>query len=171
MIGRVLLMVTFCMWATNQAAAAEPQVAPYVDLERYLGDWYEIARIPNFFQRGCVGSKTHYEKSASGLSVVNECIKHSSKSISKGKAWVVDNQSNAKLKVQFVWPFRGDYWILQVGPHYEYAVVGEPSRKYGWILARTQVMDDETYGRLIEDIRKQGYDIRKFERTQVKTPE
>ena len=146
------------------------QVVPYVDLKRYIGTWYEIARYPHKFQTGCVGSRATYALRDDGkLSVLNECYEESDKGklrSAKGKAWVVDTNTNAKLKVSFFWPFSGDYWIIDLGKDYEYAVIGHPERKYLWILSRTQVMDASVYEGILNRLKGQYYDISKLIRTQ-----
>ena len=133
----------------------------FVDLSRYVGQWYEIARFRHKFQKGCVGSKATYTLRDDGkITVVNECY---DKSFSgklrsvKGKAWVVDRNTNAKLKVSFFWPFAGDYWIIDLDENYEYAVVGHPARKYLWILSRTPNLDEEIYKAILNRLEKQGY--------------
>ena len=146
----------------------ELQVVSRVDLNRYMGKWYEIARLPNSFQKKCAAAVTAtYSLLSDGkVSVLNECLQASGKSKSaKGKAKVADMATNAKLRVTFFWPFYGDYWILDLGPDYEYAVVGEPKRKYCWILSRTPQMDESLYEELIAGIAKQGYDTGAFIRT------
>jgi len=146
------------------------RVVPYVDLNRYTGMWYEIARYPNKFQTGCVDSRATYAIRDDGmLSVLNECYEESDKSklrSAKGKAWVVDTNTNAKLKVSFFWPFFGDYWIIDLGKDYEYAVIGHPERKYLWILSRTRVMDESVYDGILNRLKKQHYDISKLIRAQ-----
>lgn len=141
----------------------------YVDLSRYTGEWYEIARYQNRFQEGCVGSKAIYTLRDDGkITVVNQCF---DKSFSgeirsvKGKAWVVDKDTNAKLKVSFFWPFAGDYWIIDLGKNYEYAVVGHPTRKYLWILSRTPEMKEEVYQAIMQRLEKQDYNTEKLTRT------
>ncbi len=107
-----------------------------VDLSRYVGRWYEIAGLPNRFEKKCADSvtATYALRSDGKIEAVNRCRKSSGEyTTAKGKAKVVDKQTNAKLKVTFFWPFYGDYGILDLGPNYEYAVVGDPSRDYLWI--------------------------------------
>lgn len=146
------------------------EVVPYVDLSRYTGTWYEIARYPHTFQTGCISSRATYAIRDDGrLSVLNECYEGSDKSklrSAKGKAWVVDTNTNAKLKVSFFWPFSGDYWIIDLGKDYEYAVIGHPERKYLWILSRSQVMDGSVYEGILNRLKEQHYDISKLTRTQ-----
>lgn len=145
------------------------QVVPYVDLSRYAGRWYEIARFPHTFQAGCAGSRATYGLRDDGkLSVLNECREESDTGrlrSAKGKAWVVDTNTNAKLKVSFFWPFSGDYWIVELGRDYEYAVIGHPDRTYLWILSRTKDMDERVYEGILARLKKQHYEISKLVRT------
>ena len=138
------------------------EVVTSVDLNRYIGTWHEIARYPNRFQKDCLSSTATYSFRDDGkIEVLNRCssIKTPGKiKDARGKAWVVDQASNAKLKVQFFWPFSGDYWIIQLADDYSYVVVGHPKRKYIWIMARDQVIERDTYMKIIQRIVEQGYD-------------
>lgn len=145
-------------------------VVPSVNLGKYVGKWYEIARLPNRFENTCVSSVTAtYTLRPDGqVGVLNECKKASGElKQAKGKAKVVDKKSNAKLKVTFFWPFYGDYWILELGANYEYAVVGDESRKYLWILSRTPQIDDALYQELLAKMSNQGFDTSRI----IKTPQ
>lgn len=147
--------------ATSPPSRALPlRTVDSVDLKRYVGIWYEIARYPNSFQKGCRGSAASYTLREDGeIDVVNGCRDATDGGIrqAKGRAWVVDTATNARLKVSFFWPFRGDYWIIGLGPAYEYAVVGTPNRKYLWILSRTPVMDDKLYAAILERVKELGF--------------
>jgi apolipoprotein D and lipocalin family protein len=132
-----------------------------VDLTLYLGKWYEIARLPNRFQKGCAASSAEYSLRDDGeISVINTCRDGKDGSLRqvKGRAWSIDADGNARLKVSFFWPFRGDYWIIELGKEYEYAVVGTPDRKYLWVLGRTETMDDELYAAIMQRVRLQGFE-------------
>lgn len=147
----------------------KPTVVPSVDLTRYAGRWYEIARLPNRFQKKCAGgvAATYELRSDGKMNVINECRKASGEiTRATGTAKVAEKTSNAKLKVTFFWPFYGDYWILDLGSNYEYAVVGEPKRRYLWILSRTPEMDPELYKELLEKAKQQGFDVSRVIRTQ-----
>jgi apolipoprotein D and lipocalin family protein len=137
-------------------------VAQYVDLNKYAGEWYEIARMPAPFEKECYATKATYTLNEDGtVNVLNTCHKQSTDGRLKkatAKAFVTDPVSNAKLKVQFFWPFSGDYWILDVGENYEYAVVGEPSRKYLWVLSRTPNLEKQILNGLLEKAKAQGFD-------------
>ncbi len=139
---------------------------PKVDLGRYLGTWYEIASFPQRFQKGCTDSRAEYSLRDDGaIEVVNSCFRDGKVDTARGKAWVVDRITNAKLKVSFFWPFRGDYWIIDLGRDYEYAVVSAPSMKYLWILSRTPKMEEHQYQEIVDRLRKRGFDMANLKRT------
>ena len=123
-----------------------------VDLARYMGKWFEIAAFPQKFQKGCHCTTAEYELTVQGtVKVVNTCRKGGADgkvSRAKGKAWVVPGTGNARLKVQFFWPFKGNYWIIDLADDYSFAVVGDPSRKYLWVLSRTPRMDPALYAEI-----------------------
>jgi len=142
------------------------KVVPHVELQRYLGKWYELAHLPFRFEDGCSDITATYALLENGkVSVFNECRKNGKVKQAKGKAKVVDKQSGAKLKVTFFWPFYGDYWIINLGNDYDYAVVGTPNRKYLWILNRTTQMDEKLYSELVEHAKSEGFDVNNLIRT------
>jgi apolipoprotein D and lipocalin family protein len=145
------------------------KVVTFVDLNRYAGTWYEISRFPNRFQKGCVGTTATYTIRKDGkIGVVNQCRKGTLDgeiSSVKGTAWIVDKKTNAKLKVSFFWPFSGHYWIIDLGENYDYAVVGQPDRKYLWILSRLPKMDEKIYNLILEKLKLQFYDTSKLIKT------
>lgn len=142
------------------------EVVPHVELEKYLGKWYEIAHLPARFQEGCSDTTATYTLSKDGsISVLNECIRNGKVKKAKGKAKVVDKSSGAKLRVTFFRPFYGDYWIIKLGNDYDYAVVGTPNRKYLWILSRTPQMDDNLFSSLIEFVKSKGFNVENLIRT------
>jgi len=152
------------------AAEKKPlEVVSSVDLQRYTGRWYEIATIPSRFQKDCVGVTATYTLRPDGdISVVNTCHKKTLdgkfKSVT-GKAWVVDKTTNAKLKVRFFWPFSGDYWIIELDPDYQWALVGDESRDYLWILSRTPQLDESLYQELLNKATAKGFDVNRLKRT------
>ena len=97
-----------------------------------MGKWYEIARLPNSFQKECSCTTAEYKIIDDYISVKNQCYKDSVVTTATAKTWRVNDNDNSKLKVRFFWPFTGNYWILYVSDNYKYAVIGEPSRKYLW---------------------------------------
>jgi apolipoprotein D and lipocalin family protein len=137
-----------------------------VDLARYMGKWFEIAAFPQRFQKGCHCTTAKYELSDKGyVRVVNTCRRGGADgklSQARGKAWVVANSGNARLKVQFFWPFKGNYWIIDLAEDYSYAVVGDPTRKYLWILSRTPRMDPALYAEIVARAAAQGFDMNRL---------
>lgn len=146
--------------------AGELEVVPFVDLSQYLGTWYEIARYPHSFQENCFASQANYTMLEDGIiRVVNRCWLggfDGELNEAEGKAWIVDKTTNAKLKVQFFWPFSGHYWVIILDPEYQYTVVGHPSLEYLWILNRSQKMDPQLYKKLLQKIEQRGYDTTKL---------
>lgn len=143
------------------------EVVAQVDLQRYLGKWYEIAHLPFRFENDCTDITATYSLSKDGkISVLNECLKDGKLKQAKGKAKVVDKSTGAKLKVTFFWPFSADYWIIDLGKTYDYAVVGTPNRKYLWILNRTPQMDDALFAQIVESAKSKGFEVSKL----IKTP-
>jgi apolipoprotein D and lipocalin family protein len=152
------------------------RVVPTVDLSRYLGTWYEIARLPNRFQSECAGNVTAtYSLLDDGeMKVVNRCVKENGDTtVAEGRAKRAgDDEPNSKLKVRFAPAFLsflpfvwGDYWIIDIAPDYNYAVVGEPNREYLWVLARTPTIEEKTFQEILQRISQQGYDLNKLIRT------
>jgi apolipoprotein D and lipocalin family protein len=157
----------------GQDMISELQVVNNVDLKKYIGIWYEIAKIPNRFQKDCKKNTTAiYSFMEDGkIKVVNSCMEaDGSTNIAEGVARVADTSTNAKLKVSFVRLlgfnlFWGDYWIFGLGDEYEYALVGSPDRKYGWILSRTPTLPQEKIEQISDLLKQNGYDPVKFEFT------
>ena len=160
------------MLCFSLSANPKLETVPYVDLAKYAGKWYEIASFPQRFQKGCQATTAEYTLTDKGYVVVeNRCNRDSlngEESYIKGKAFVEENSGNAKLKVQFFWPFRGKYWIIDLAEDYSYAVVGHPNRKYLWILARTPQMNEKLYQKITTPLAAKGFDLNKLQRTPQK---
>ncbi|MBZ5544262.1 MAG: lipocalin family protein [Acidobacteriia bacterium] len=169
--GLLCLIVGLAKAAPGTSAnnPAPLRTVSHVDLTRYVGTWYEIASYPQRFQKGCTATAAVYTLRDDGMiEVVNRCNRDSldgRETIARGRARIIDPQTNAKLKVSFFWPFWGDYWIIDLDPGYRYAVVGHPKRKYLWILSRTPEMDGTTYEEIVEQIRAASYDPEKLIKT------
>ena len=151
----------------------EPVTVDSVNLNKYVGLWYEIAKIPNSFQSKCDHNTTaEYKLRDDGkIDVTNKCIeKDGSVNVANGIAKVVDSKTNAKLEVSFVRIlginlFWGDYWIIGLDKNYRYAVVGTPTRKYGWILSRIPVLPKEDLENIFKLLLQQGYNPKDFQFT------
>ena len=168
----ILLLLTAVI--KGQDMNNELKVVSKVDLKKYIGLWYEIAKIPNRFQKDCIRNTTaeYILKDDGKIKVINSCFQaDGSKNSVEGVAKIVDNTSNAKLEVSFVkilgfQLFWGDYWIIGLGDNYDFALVGSPDRKYGWILSRTKQLPQEKINKISELLKIKGYDIKNFEFTE-----
>lgn len=135
-----------------------------VELNKYLGTWYEIARYEHYFEKDCKNVTANYSMfDEQTIKVVNKCtnINTNEKKEATARAYAVDD-TNSKLKVSFFRPFYGDYWVLVLDKNYEYVVVGTPSREYLWILARTSKIDEKLKNELLEKIKTLGFDTQKL---------
>lgn len=158
----------------TQPAPGLPTTVAAVDVPRYLGTWYEMARLPVFFQDGpglrCVDVTAVYSPRPDGtIDVVNTCRNaEAGGAIRSGTAVgsVVPGSGNARLRVAFFWPFHGDYWVIGLDPEYRWAVVGAPSRRVLWVLSRTTTMADADYARAVDIARAQGFDVERLVRTE-----
>lgn len=151
------------------AKEADLPVVPGVDLNRYQGKWFEIARLPTSFQRKCAGDVTAtYTLQPDGkVGVLNTCKKRDGKlTEAKGTARLQDKKgSTAKLRVTFFWPFSGEYWIIDLDSEYTWAMVGTPNREYLWILSRTPELPAKTYNRLLARAKFLGFDTGRVRKT------
>lgn len=171
------LALSSCIFSmATQADTVAPQAVDKVDIQRYAGQWYEIAHLPMYFQRKCVANTTaqYSVNPDQTLSVLNSCSTTEGGKISSEGVAYSQNEGNSKLKVSFLpkglrWlPFtKGHYWVLRIDPEYKVALVGGPSDKYLWILSRDTQIDDRTYQSYLETAKKYGYDVEKL----IKTPQ
>ena len=154
-------MMSMVLISTLKASTERPlESISHVSLEQYLGKWYEIARYENSFEKGCVGATAEYTMDANHLRIINRCYdaKGAKLDEANGRGYPVENSGNAKLRVTFFWQFYGDYWIVKLASDYRYAVVGEPSRKYLWILAREKTLSQEDTEAILASLPTLGYD-------------
>ncbi|MCK6598595.1 MAG: lipocalin family protein [Bdellovibrionaceae bacterium] len=163
----------FTLGCVSLAKDSRPtvQTAQFVDLNKYLGKWYEVASIPQSFQKQCVANTTaQYSLTDNGLiKVLNSCTKiDDSVSVAEARARVIDTQSYSKLKVTFVklfdwvFAFGGNYWILDVDSNYNIALVGDPTRNYAWILSRYPSLSTAQWVEAEKTFKNQGYDTCKI---------
>lgn len=170
----------FLLGCTSLAKDSRPEVqtAPFVELSKYLGKWYEVASIPQSFQKQCVANTTaEYSMTDEGLiKVLNSCdTSKGTRDNAEGRAKIVDEKSNSKLKVTFVkiinwiFSFGGNYWILDVDQGYNVALIADPTRKYAWILSRSHELSSAQWVDAEKNYKAQGYDTCKI-LTSVQTP-
>ncbi|MGZ3767100.1 MAG: lipocalin family protein [Mucilaginibacter sp.] len=164
----VATMVLVSVATLALRASTKPlETVKNVDLGKYLGKWYEIAAIPQNFEKGSIYTTAEYSMGDNGkIAIVNSAVKNGKTQITKGSAVVADGNTKAKLDVQFFWPFREKYWIIALAPDYSYAVVGHPNRKLLCILSRKPKMDNMTYNHLVVLAATKGFDIRKLVKTE-----
>lgn len=169
-----IFLIPFAAHAQKAEKAALTTVQS-VDLGRYVGQWYEIGKYPNRFQKQCVANTTAtYSMKPNGkIEVRNECtLKNGTTETAVGEAKIADKKTNAKLKVRFapgalsflpfVW---GNYWIIDLDKEYGYVAIGEPKREYFWILSRKPVIDDASYQAIVRRAESMGFDPAKIEKT------
>ncbi len=175
MLSAILALGLSC---TTFASNDPLPTVDYVELERYLGKWYELERLPNSFEKGCGNVTADYSLRKNGsINVINTCFKKKKngkikKKVAKGIAFVENEETNATLNVSFVpllryfgW-FPGDYNIIALGDNYDYALVGSKNRKYLWILSRTKTLPEEVLTELKNIATDNGFDVSKL----IKTP-
>lgn len=170
MVRSLLFVFVIAFFGFLRAENKPPlSVVSEVNLERYLGKWYEIATIPMRFQKGCVCVTAEYSLNPDGtIKVVNSCRKNSPAGEFRqviGKAKVVPGTHNAKLRVSFFRPFWGDYWIVGLDTDYHWAIVSNAKGTTCWILARSPRIDDQLYAQLVERCRQLGIDTAKLQPT------
>ncbi len=177
-----LLALLFISIGASQVNAQQSDQAvktiATLDVPRYLGTWYEIAKFPNWFQKKCVGNtKAVYSVKPDGnLKVLNSCkIASSETSEAEGAARQIGPKDSPKLEVRFapewlsflplVW---GDYWVIDLDPQYQVAAVSDPRREYLWVLSRTPQIDPKVYEELLQRLKRQQFDVSKLELTPQK---
>lgn len=153
------IFTIFMLWGCSTSKPAPLQTVNALDLKQYQGKWYEIARYENHFEKGCVGATADYALQSDHVAVTNSCYdaQGAMTAQAQGKAYAVENSQSTKLRVTFFWPFFGDYWVLMMGDDYRYSVVGDPSRKYLWILSRTATISDSDRKTILSKLHEFGY--------------
>ncbi len=160
--------------STYAETTTKPVAVDAIDINKYVGKWYEIAHLPMFFQRNCIANTTAtYSINADKtVGVLNSCTDKKGEVISSEGVAYPQNEGNSKLEVSFLpsglrWiPFtKGDYWVLRVDPDYQVALVGGPSTEYLWILSRSPQIDQATYNSYLQTAKHYGYDVSKLIKT------
>lgn len=162
----IICVLIICSCTQTQSKMIDKTTVKELDLNRYLGTWYEIARFPHSFEKNLVGVTATYRLRDDGkIEVVNQGYKNTldgERSKAVGKAKIPDKNEPGKLKVSFFWIFYADYFVLELDKNYQYVMIGSFSDKYFWILCRTPQMDSKIYDMLVENARKRGYDLSKL---------
>jgi apolipoprotein D and lipocalin family protein len=165
-----ILAVFACLPSLFMMSQEPPRPVPELDLQRYAGTWYEVARLPNRFQERCTGdvTATYVLREDGTVTVINRCMQANGKwTEAEGRARKAERDGpNSKLEVRFAPRWLGwlpfvwaDYWVLYLSPSYDLAIVGGPSRKYLWFLSRTATVDEKTMQELKAIAKSQGYNV------------
>ena len=161
-----ILLLLASVFLFTACSSKNPPLATVekVDINKYLGTWYEIARYEHFFEKDCKNVSANYSMlDDETIKVVNKCtkIQTNEKKEAIGRAYSTDD-SNSKLKVSFFRPFYGDYWVLILDEKYEYVLVGTPSREYLWILSRTKTLNEKIKNDILTKLPELGFEASKF---------
>lgn len=172
LVALPLALVGCAGWPSNP-----PRTVESVDLQRYLGTWYEIARLPMWAQDragvACEDVTATYTLRPDGnVGVDNRCLNAADNDAPRGVqgyAYVVEGTRGARLRVCFFWPFHGDYWVIGLDPDYRWAVVGDPRREYLWILSRTPALPDTLREAALRRVREEGFPVERLRWTRQRT--
>ena len=164
-IFKLLTIISIaCLFTACSTKNPPLQTVEKVDLEKYLGTWYEIARYEHFFEKDCKNVTANYSMlNKETIKVTNRCTKITTNENSEvlGRAYATDI-TNSKLKVSFFRPFYGDYWVLILDKNYDYVVVGTPNREYLWILSRENKISDSLKNEILQKLPTLGFDASKL---------
>lgn len=158
-----IILLGACTTPMKQAVL---KTVPNLDLPRFMGDWYVFANIPYALEKGKVGTLDRYALRSDGR--INNSFLFRRENLDaplqewKGIAWVKNRQSNAEWRVQFIWPFRVPFLVVDIDPNYQWAVIGYPNRKLGWVLCRKPALDKATYSGILRRLESKGYDVSRF---------
>jgi apolipoprotein D and lipocalin family protein len=167
-VRRALLALPLLAACATPPGPGTPRPVERVELDRYLGTWHEVARLPQRFQDSatlrCTATTAEYAALGPGrIRVVNACRNAldpaAPRRVARGEAYVVEGSEGARLRVSFFWPFYGDYWVLGLDPDYRWAVVGSPSRRSLWVLSRTPQLPEADLERALAIARREGFDL------------
>ena len=144
----------------------------YVDLKRFMGDWFVIANIPTFIEKNATNAVESYSMGDNGEVKTNftffQNYPHGKKKVYKPTGYIHNTDTNAEWRMQFLWPFKMPFLIIDLDKQYQYTVIGYPNRKYLWIMSRNPEMDSNLYNSIIDQLSKKGFDISKIKKvTQI----
>jgi apolipoprotein D and lipocalin family protein len=144
----------------------------FVDLDRFMGDWYVLANIPTFIEKGAHNAIETYEMNDDGTIATTFSFYQDSyngeKKVYTPKGFIRNKETNAEWGMRFIWPIKADYRIVYVDPEYSQTIIGRNARDYVWIMARTSTISDADYSKLVKLVKEQGYDISKLKRVPQK---
>jgi apolipoprotein D and lipocalin family protein len=175
LLGAFALLASLLLAGCQTPAHPPLRIEPSVDLDRFMGDWYVIANIPTFIERGAHNAVERYELDPDGTIATTFTFRDGGFDgelrTYRPRGFVHDRTSNAIWGMQFIWPIKADFRIVYVSPTYDVTVVGREKRDYAWLMARTPNLPDPTYRSLLEMLAQEGYDITKVQRVPQRWPE
>lgn len=168
-ISFLFFLICFsCEESMGEKEFGELKTVDYVDLERFMGDWYVIANIPTFIEKGAVNAVESYELDSKGRINTTFTFRKGSSTGPEKKynptGFIYNTKTNAEWRMQFLWPFKAPFLIIDLDDDYSYTVIGIPSRKYVWIMARDHVLNQNIYDAIISKLEKVGYDITQIQK-------
>ncbi len=156
----VLIMISGC---TSISTKEKTMTVPYVDIDRFMGPWYVIAIIPNFMEKNAVnGIETYTLKENNKIGIeyrFNVKTPQGKEKVMDPKAYIYDTNTNAEWRVQFFWPIKFPYLVIDLAEDYHYTVIGVPNKKFVWIMARNPQLDDSEYSGILDRLKQKGYAI------------
>ena len=160
----IALLLAFSLWALSCASREDISTAENIDIKRYMGVWYEIARYENSFQRGLKNCRAEYSLGEDGTVLVINSGEDENSKLKKveGRAYASDRKDFSKLRVSFFWPFYGDYYILEIDKNYQWVLVGGRDKNYLWILARDKNLSERQLGEILKKAESRGYNTGKL---------
>jgi apolipoprotein D and lipocalin family protein len=169
-LGFLALSLAFCLRATGQTVTPVPRL----DLNKFTGTWYEVARYPNKRQKHCAGDAMMLiarGDKANQIQFVSSCeTKSPYADVKNGKGKSQDKSGDGKLKVSYMWPFSSKYWVIGLGDDYQWSLIGSPNHKNLWVLSRTPVLKPEVFADIQERARAQGFPLANLAMTQQTAP-
>ncbi len=169
---RIPVLTILVMMMACSSPTVPVQTMSYVDINKFMGDWYVIANIPTFIEKGAHNAIESYKQNEDNTIATtfsfNDGSFNGKRKVYQPKGFIKDKQTNATWGMQFIWPFKADYRIVYVDKEYSQTIIGRNARDYVWIMARKPVISDKDYLKLVGLVKQQGYDISKLERVPQK---
>ena len=164
---KILVIILLTIGCSNSKITLEPlKTVSYVDIERFMGDWYVIANIPTFIEKGATNAIESYKLNDKGEIETTFSFFQDSpagkKKVYKPRGFIHNHQTNAEWRMQFIWPLKMPFLIIDLALDYSYTVIGYPNRDYVWIMARKPQLSKEVYTVIIQKLESVGYDISKI---------
>ena len=168
---KAFLIISFFALACNgdeEKAMEAMETVPFVDIKRFMGDWFVIANIPTFIEKDATNAIESYKLNEKGeIETTFTFYQNSPNGLKKEyrpKGFIYNSKTNAEWRMQFFWPFKMPFLIIDLAEDYSHTVIGYPNRNYVWIMARKPQMTDETYARIIKKLKSVSYDVSRIEK-------